>query len=136
MEHEGDDDTNDNWYTLNNPQRLGKLTRRGGNQWTGEDHPDYSFMKIGKTPEKDPEDWQRLVVIQTQLKKTFGNAGAKISQRCKMINCITPDIEVKHKKLSLSLLNDVSVLTDHKISDIIRYHKIYIIKQINTNTWK
>ena len=40
VEHEGDSDTNCNWCTWNNPQRLGKWTGRLGNKRTSGDHPE------------------------------------------------------------------------------------------------
>ena len=68
MEHEGDGDTNCNWCTWNNPQRIGKGTGRLGNNRTSGDHQDYSIIKIGQNTEKSPEDLRRLAVIQTSMK--------------------------------------------------------------------
>ena len=44
IKHKGDGDTNGNWYTWNNPQRLGKETGRIRNQRMSGDHPDYSIV--------------------------------------------------------------------------------------------
>ena len=55
IEHEGDGDTNCNWCTRNNPQRLGKGTGRLGNKRRG-DHPDYGITK------KSPGDLRTLAV--------------------------------------------------------------------------
>ena len=38
MDHEGDDDTNCNWYARNNLHRTGKETGRLGNKRTSGDH--------------------------------------------------------------------------------------------------
>ena len=46
MEHGGDGNTNYNWCTRKNPQRIGKGTGRLRNQRTSGDHPD-SIIKIG-----------------------------------------------------------------------------------------
>ena len=62
MEHEGDGDTNCNWCTWNNPQKIGKGTRRLRSQRRRRDHPDYSIIK---NTEKCP--W-RLEVTQTPIK--------------------------------------------------------------------
>ena len=45
MEHEGDDDIICNWCTWNNPQRIGKTSRRLGNKRTRGDPP-YSIVWI------------------------------------------------------------------------------------------
>ena len=67
MEFEVDGDSNCNWYVWNNPQRLGK--RAGGvrNQWTSQDHPKYSIVKINQNTEKSPGDLRRLAVTQTPI---------------------------------------------------------------------
>ena len=46
MEHDGDGDTNFNWCTWNNPQRIDKGTKRVGNKRANGDLPDYSIIKI------------------------------------------------------------------------------------------
>ena len=60
MKHEGDD-----WCDRNNPQRLGKETRRLKNQRTGGDHPNYSIIKISQ---KIPEDLKKLAIAQNPVK--------------------------------------------------------------------
>ena len=40
MEREGDGDTNCNWITWNEPQKLGKKSGRLGDKTTGGDYPD------------------------------------------------------------------------------------------------
>ena len=42
MEHEGDNDTNCNWDTWNNSQRIGKTTEKLGNE--SGDHTDYNML--------------------------------------------------------------------------------------------
>ena len=59
-ENIGDGDTNYNWCTLNNPQRIGKRTERLGSKRSG-DHPDFSFLKICQNTEKSPRDLWKLV---------------------------------------------------------------------------
>ena len=39
MEHEGDGDTNCNWCTLNNPQKIGQCTWKLRNQRISRGHP-------------------------------------------------------------------------------------------------
>ena len=63
MEHESDGDTNCNWCTRYNYQRID--TRTGaGNKRTGGDHPNYSIVEIGQNTEKSAGDLQRLAVTQ------------------------------------------------------------------------
>ena len=59
MEHESNGDTNCNWCTWNNPQRIGKGTEKLGNKRTRRDHQDYS-IKIGQNTEKNAGDLKRL----------------------------------------------------------------------------
>ncbi len=47
VELEGDDDTNCNWCTWNNPQSLGKRIGKLGDEKTSGGHPDYSIIKFG-----------------------------------------------------------------------------------------
>ena len=68
MEHEGDGDTNFNWYTLKNLQKLGKETGRIRNQRMSGDHSDYSVIKIDQNTQKSPGDLRRLAVTQTPVK--------------------------------------------------------------------
>ena len=62
MEHDGDVDTNYNWCTWNNPQRIGKGTAKLGNKMTSWDHPDYNIIK------KRSGVLRRLTVTQTTTK--------------------------------------------------------------------
>ena len=68
MEHEGDSNTNCNWYTWNNPQKIGKRTGKLGNKRTSRDHPDYSVIKIRQNTEKSPGGLRRLAVTQTPVR--------------------------------------------------------------------
>ena len=68
MKHEGDSDTNSNWRTCNNLQRIGKGTGRRGNKKTSRDYPDYSIIRIGQNIEKSPGDLRRLAVTQTPVR--------------------------------------------------------------------
>ena len=65
MEHEGDGDTNYNWCSWNNSQKIGKGTGRFEDKRTSGDHPDYSIIKIGQNTEKSPGDLRKLAVSQT-----------------------------------------------------------------------
>ena len=67
MEHEGDGDTNGNWWTRNDPLRLGKGAGVR-NRRTSRDHPNYSIAKVGQNTEKSPGDLRRPVVTQTPVK--------------------------------------------------------------------
>ena len=61
MEHESDGDTNCNWCTWNNPQKIGKEVGRLGNKRTNGDNPNFSIVEIGQNTEKRPGDLRRLV---------------------------------------------------------------------------
>ena len=56
MEHKDNGDTNCNWCTWNNPQKIDKRIRRLRNQRTSRDHADYSIIKIRQNTEKSPGD--------------------------------------------------------------------------------
>ena len=60
MEHEGDGDTNCNWYTWNNPQMIGKETGRLGTKRTSRDYRGYCIIKIDQNTEKDLGDFEDL----------------------------------------------------------------------------
>ena len=64
MELECDSDTNCNWCTWNNSQRLGKRLR---NQKISGDHLDYSIIKIAQNTGKSPGDLRRLPVTQSPV---------------------------------------------------------------------
>ena len=44
----GDGDTNCNWCTRKNPQRLDEGSRVVENWWTSRDHPNYTIAKISQ----------------------------------------------------------------------------------------
>ena len=69
MECESDDDTSSEWYTWNNPQRIGTGSGRLGNKTSG-NHPDFSMIKIGKKLRKVLETWGGLQSLKL-LQKTF-----------------------------------------------------------------
>ena len=54
MEHESDGDTNCNWYTWNDSQRLGKRTGRVGNWRTRNNSLNNSIDNIAQNTEKSP----------------------------------------------------------------------------------
>ena len=49
------------------PQKLGKGTRKIGNQRKNHDHPNYSIAEICQNPEKSPGDLRRLVLTWTPM---------------------------------------------------------------------
>ena len=55
MEHEGDHDTNCNWRTRNDIQRLFKKVGRVENRRTSRDHPSYHIVKIDQ---KTRDSWR------------------------------------------------------------------------------
>ena len=55
-----DGDTNCNWSTWKDSEKVGKEGRRVKNQRTSRDHPDYSIVKIDQNSDKCPEDLRRL----------------------------------------------------------------------------
>ena len=61
MEHEGNVDTNFNWYARNDPQRLDKGIRVR-NRRTNRNHQNYSIFEIGRNIEKSPCNLRRLAV--------------------------------------------------------------------------
>ena len=44
MEHEGDGNTDCNWYAWNNTQRISKRTGRQAKTRINKDHPDYNII--------------------------------------------------------------------------------------------
>ena len=68
MAHQGDGNTNYNWYTRNIPQRIGKETGRFENKRIRGDSLNYSIVKIGQNTEKSPVDLRTLAVTQTPVK--------------------------------------------------------------------
>ena len=56
MPHEGDNDTNYNWYRWNSPQELEKVNGRVENRGMRGDHPNYSVVEIGLNTEMSPGD--------------------------------------------------------------------------------
>ena len=67
MEHEGNGETNCNWWAWNTPQRIDKGNRRLRNQMTDRSHPKYS-IKIGQNTEESPGDLKRFCVTQTPVR--------------------------------------------------------------------
>ena len=68
MEHEGDSNTNCNWCSWNDPQRLSKRGGGAGNRRMSRDNPNYSVVEVGQNTEKSPGDLRRLTVTQTPVK--------------------------------------------------------------------
>ena len=64
MEHEDDSNTNCNWCSWSNPQRIGKGTGRLGNKRTSGDHSDNSIIKISQNTEKSHGNMRGFAVTQ------------------------------------------------------------------------
>ena len=71
MEHESDGDTNCNWGSLYNHQRIGAWTRGLGNKRASGDHPKYGIVKINQNAEKSPGELRRLAVTQTPVRNNL-----------------------------------------------------------------
>ena len=57
-------DTNCNWYTWNDPQRLGKGAGEVRNRRMSRDHLNYGIVEGNQNTEKSPGDSRRLAVTQ------------------------------------------------------------------------
>ena len=68
MDRESDGDTNCNRCARYSHHRIGKETGGLGNKRTSGDHPNYSFIKIGKNTEKCPGDLWRFTITQILVK--------------------------------------------------------------------
>ena len=66
MEQEGDCDPSCNWYTWNNPKRIGKGTGGLANKRTSGNHLN-NIIKISQNTEEGPGDLKRLAVTQTSV---------------------------------------------------------------------
>ena len=73
MEHEGDADTNWNWYARYGHQSIGTGTGGLGNKRTGGDNPNYSVIKNDQNIEKIPGDLKMLHIDPGRTVK-IGNA--------------------------------------------------------------
>ena len=68
VEHEGDDDTNCNWYICNGNQRFGeKKTKRIVNQRKNRDYLDRRVFEIDINTEKSPANLKILAIALTPL---------------------------------------------------------------------
>ena len=65
MDHEGDGDTNYNWYAWYSHQRIHTGTGSLGNKMTSGDHPNNSIIKNCQNTEENPGDLKMLAVTQT-----------------------------------------------------------------------
>ena len=63
FKYEIDGNTNCNWCTWNNPQRIDKGTGGVGNKRMSGDHPNYCIIKIGQNTEKSPGDLLSLKLL-------------------------------------------------------------------------
>ena len=70
VEHEYAGNTNCNWCSWYNHQRIDTGTVGLGNKKTSGVHPSYSFIKIGQNTEKSPGYLRRLAAIQSPVRKT------------------------------------------------------------------
>ena len=68
MENKGDGDTNYNWCTWNDSQRLSKRVKGVRNQRMSVHHPKCTIVDVGWNTEKHLGDLRRLTVLQTSVK--------------------------------------------------------------------
>ena len=68
MKYEGDSDANCRWCTWNDPQRIGKGTRKLPIQRTSRDHSNNCITNIGQNIEKSKENLRRLALDQILVK--------------------------------------------------------------------
>ena len=85
MELESDGDTNYNWRTRYNHQRID--TRIGGlrNKKASGDHRNYSIIENGHNTKKSPGDLRRLAVTQTPVRNHQLTLEWKILKRTKWL---------------------------------------------------
>ena len=117
MNLKGDIDTNCNWCSLKDPQKIGNGTEKFINHRTSGDHPDYNIFKIDQNTEKSPGDLMRLVAPQSSVKNHHLTLVWKISPRSKII------IKVKMKEskkideyLDLALAEELKKLWNVKVT--------------------
>ena len=80
MEYESDNYNNCNCCFLCSHQRINKRTGGHRNERTNGDHPNYSFIEIGRNTEKSPGDLRRRC-HSISSERTSANADVKNSQR-------------------------------------------------------
>ena len=68
MEHESDSDTNYNWCTWNDSEKLGKGSRRVGNRRTNWDNPNYGITKTSLNTVESPGLLRKLAVNETTVR--------------------------------------------------------------------
>ena len=68
MEHGSDSDTNYNWFSRNDHQKLDKRPVRVRNRRTSQDHSNKSTGKIGQNTEKSPGDSRRFAITKSPVK--------------------------------------------------------------------
>ena len=71
MEYEDDGDTNCNWYTRYNHQRIGTGAWGLENKKAIVDHPNYSIIKIDQNSEKNLANLRKFAVTQKREKNLF-----------------------------------------------------------------
>ena len=67
MGHENDCDTNCNWWTRNNPQRIGKGIGKLGNKRKRGDDLNNNIVEIGCNADRSPRDLRRLAVTEAPV---------------------------------------------------------------------
>ena len=68
VEHESDGDTNCNWCSWDNHEKIDTETWGLGNKRTSRDHPNHGIVEIGQNIVKSPGDLRRLAVTQTPVR--------------------------------------------------------------------
>ena len=72
MEHESDGDTNCNWCSWYNHQRIGSGTGALVNKRTSRDYLNYGIVKISQNTENSPGELWWLAVTQTLVRTLVG----------------------------------------------------------------
>ena len=87
----GDSNTNCNWCTWNNPQRIGKGAGRMRSQRTSGDHPPY-MSKIGQNTEKSPGNCSfepEIIKIGQSSHKMYSNNILSFQESTTILNAHT-----------------------------------------------
>ena len=67
MEYEDGSDTNCNWCTWKELQKLYKLAGRAKNRRASKDHLNYWIVEISQNNEKSPGELRKIAIIQTPM---------------------------------------------------------------------
>ena len=104
MEYRGDGDTNCNWCTWNDLQKLEKRSGKVENLRRSWDYPNYGIVQIGQKTEKNPGDLKKLVWHSDSSERPPRNTDVKNSQWVIKIIIIQTG-EIAHEKTWIWLRN-------------------------------